>query len=256
MIISLSPFFKKLDYYREIAHDIVDTDKLYECFIDLYDNFLFSKLSQEFQSSTLSSLKNHLEPVKNYFLCSNVLFHLFNCPRSNYAVSNCFLWSRLYIDPLVYPEQKVDLGDNTDLRYKLIKSSIFAYDVKQLFKNNLITQFKLNICYKSLEQYTVLNFDQKRCLQLSVFQSKCDIIIKYCEVLVRIFFNFLNSVSESLAAFEKPGKLTKYFECCLRFIERFFERMVKLLYADKFKEIFLHYEPENVYYLSYIRIIN
>ena len=44
---------KKLDYYREIAHDIVDTDKLYECFIDLYDNFLFSKLFQQFQSSTL-----------------------------------------------------------------------------------------------------------------------------------------------------------------------------------------------------------
>ena len=91
MIISLSPFFKKLDYYREIAHDIVDTDKLYECFMDLYDNVLFSKLFQQFQSSTLSFLKNHLELVKNYFLCSNVLFHLFNCPRSNYAVSNCFL---------------------------------------------------------------------------------------------------------------------------------------------------------------------
>ena len=91
MIISLSPFFKKLDYYREIAHDIVDTDKLYECFMDLYDNVLFSKLFQQFQSSTLSFLKNHLEPVKNYFLCFNVLFHLFNCPRSNYAVSNCFL---------------------------------------------------------------------------------------------------------------------------------------------------------------------
>ena len=128
MIISLSPFFKKLDYYREIAHDIVDTDKLYECFIDLYDNFLFSKLSQEFQSSTLSYLKNHLEPVKNYFFCSNVLFQLFNCPRSNYAVNGCSLCSRLYIDPLVYPEQKVDLRNNTDLHYKLIKSSIFAYD--------------------------------------------------------------------------------------------------------------------------------
>ena len=34
MIISLSPFCKKLDYYGEIAHDIVDTDKLYECFLD------------------------------------------------------------------------------------------------------------------------------------------------------------------------------------------------------------------------------
>ena len=185
MIISLSPFFKKLDYYREIAHDIVDTDKLYECFIDLYDNFLFSKLSQEFQLSTLSFSKNHLEPVKNYFLCSNVLFHLFNCPRSNYAVNHCALCSRLYIDPLI---DCVDLH-NTDLHYKLIKSSIFAYDVKQLFKNNFITQFKLNICYKSLEQYTVLNSDQKRCLQLSVFQNECNIIEKYIEYCIKKFEN-------------------------------------------------------------------
>ena len=191
MIISLSPFFKKLDYYGEIAHDIVNTDKLYECFIDLYDNFLFSKLSQEFQLSTLSFLKNHLEPVKNYFLCLiyvfYVLLHLFNCPRSNYAVNHCVLCSRLYIDPLI------DCADlhSTDLRCKLIKSSIFAYDLKQLFKNNFITQFKLNICCKSLEQYTVLNSDQKRCLQLSVFQNECDFIIKYCEVLIRIFFIFL-----------------------------------------------------------------
>ena len=188
MIISLSPFFKKLDYYRETVHDIVDTDKLYECFIDLYHSFLFSKLSQQFQSSTLSFLKNHLEPVKNYFLCSNVLFHLLNCPRSNYAVNDCFLCSRLYIDPLACPEQTDDLRDNTDLRYKLIRSSIFAYDVKQLFKN-FIWQFRLNICYKSLEQHTVLNSDQKRSLHLSVFQNECDIIIKYCEVFFRIFFN-------------------------------------------------------------------
>ena len=89
---------------------------------------------------------------------------------------------------LVYPEQKVGLRDNTDLRYKLIKGSIFVYDVKQLFKNNFITQFKLNICCKSLEQYTFLNSDPKRCLQLSVFQNECDIIIKYCEVFVKIFF--------------------------------------------------------------------
>ena len=142
MIISLSPFIKKLDYYGEFAHNIVDTDKLYDCFIDLYDNFLFSKLSQEFQLSTLSFLKNHLEPVENYFLCSNDLFHLFNCSRSNYAVNHCALCSRLYIRPLI---DCIDLH-NTDLRYELITSRIFAYDIKQLFKNNFITQFKLNIC--------------------------------------------------------------------------------------------------------------
>ena len=80
---------------------------------------------------------------------------------------------------------------------------------RKMFKNNFITQFKLNVCCKGLEQYMVLNFDQKRCLQLSVFQNECDIIIKYCEVFVRIFFNFFYSVSELLVAFEKSGKLTK-----------------------------------------------
>ena len=76
MIISLLPFFKKLDYYREIAYDTVDTDKLYECFIDLYNNFIFPKMSQEFQLSTVSFLKNHPEPVKNYFY---VLMFYFTC---------------------------------------------------------------------------------------------------------------------------------------------------------------------------------
>ena len=99
-------------------------------------------------------------------------------------------------------------------------------------------QFKLNICYKSLEQYTVLNSDQKRCLQLSVFQNECDIIIKYCEVLVRIFYNIFYSVSELLVAFEKPGKLTNYFECCLRFIECFFERMVNFYMQISLKRYF------------------
>ena len=132
---------------------ILLTQIKYECFLDSSDNFLFYNLSQEFQLSTLSFLKNHLEPVKNYFLCSNVLFHLFNCPRSNYAVNHCALCSRLCIDPL---NDCVDLH-NTDLRYKLIKSSIFAYDVKQLFKNNFIMQFRLNnetlfaiVCFSEL----------------------------------------------------------------------------------------------------------
>ena len=115
------------------------------------------------------------------------------------AVIHCALCSWLYIDPLI---DRVDLY-NSDLRSKLIKSSVFAYDVKQLFKNYFITQFKLNICYKSLEQYTVLNSDQKRCLQLSVFQNECDIIINYCKVLIRIFLNFFYPVSESFAGLEK-----------------------------------------------------
>ena len=148
MIILLSPFFKKLDYYREIVHDIVNMDKLHECFIDLYHNFVFSKLSQQFQSLTLSFLKNHLEPVKNYFLCFNVLFHLFNCPRSNYAVNDCFLCSRFYIGPLVYPEQTVHLRDNTDLHN--LSEVAFSRTMLNSCLKNLYRNFDLIFVIKAL----------------------------------------------------------------------------------------------------------
>ena len=38
--------------------------------------------------------------------------------------------------------------------------------------------------------------DKKRCLELSVFNNPCDIIIKYYEVLVKILANFFYSVSD------------------------------------------------------------
>ena len=87
MIVSLS---KKIKYYRTVSHDILDTENFYKLFIDLYNNFLFDPTFRfHFEHPTYLYLKYRLESVKNLFPCSKVLFHLFNCPRSNYAVSNC-----------------------------------------------------------------------------------------------------------------------------------------------------------------------
>lgn len=180
-IVSLS---KKIEYYRNISHNIVDVQKLYKCFIHLYHNVLFDRLVQ-FQQSTYLYLRFRLEPVKNLFLYSNISIHLFHCPRSNYALNNCSNCCRLSIDPLFY------LIDSAELRYNLILvNRAFVDDVKRLFKEHFITQFILNICYKSLQHYTVLNSNWKRYLQLSVIQNPCGIIIKFCKVFVRILYYF------------------------------------------------------------------
>ena len=68
-----------------ISHDIIDVKKYYENFIQLFNDVLLNNLSKQFDKSIYLYLKFSLEPVKNLLLVSNVLSHLFTCPKSNYA---------------------------------------------------------------------------------------------------------------------------------------------------------------------------
>ena len=178
---------RKINYYRIISHEIFDTNKLYKLFIDLYNNFLFNdKFKWYFDHETCCYLRYCLKPVKNLFLCSNVLMHFFNCPRSNYAVNNCKQCSRLFVR-----SDSTDFLASLELRYNLIFVNCAFFDsVQPFFKESFITRFNLNIAYKSHKHYKAIMSDQKRCLELSVFNSPCDIIVKCCEVLVRIYANY------------------------------------------------------------------
>ena len=67
----------KLNYYRMISLDIIDLKKYYKNFIRLFNDVLLNNLFKQFEKSIYLYLKFSLEPVKNLFLVSNVLFHLF-----------------------------------------------------------------------------------------------------------------------------------------------------------------------------------
>ena len=67
----------KLNYYRMISLDIIDLKKYYKNFIRLFNDVLLNNLFKQFEKSIYLYLKFILEPVKNLFLVSNVLFHLF-----------------------------------------------------------------------------------------------------------------------------------------------------------------------------------
>ena len=59
---------------------------------------LLSIFKKKFDNLTFLFLKYSFDRLKNLFMMSNCLFHLFSCPRSDYAKSNCICCSRLYID--------------------------------------------------------------------------------------------------------------------------------------------------------------
>ena len=60
-----------------ISLDIIDLKKYYKNFIRLFNDVLLNNLFKQFEKSIYLYLKFILEPVKNLFLVSNVLFHLF-----------------------------------------------------------------------------------------------------------------------------------------------------------------------------------
>lgn len=60
-----------------ISLDIIDLKKYYKNFIRLFNDVLLNNLFKQFEKSIYLYLKFSLEPVKNLFLVSNVLFHLF-----------------------------------------------------------------------------------------------------------------------------------------------------------------------------------
>ena len=65
--------------------------------------FFFDKIKKNYTDTTNLFLKFSFDELKNYFLISNVLFHMTNCSRSDFANDNCSLFCRLYNDELFRP---------------------------------------------------------------------------------------------------------------------------------------------------------
>ena len=86
---------------------------------------------------------------------SNLLFHLFHCPRSIFSKSDCLNCSRLFIKREL--EISFDFFENFN---------IFSY----LESDNEIQEFDFNIFWNNDQQKNVINSDIPRCLNSFVIQ--------------------------------------------------------------------------------------
>ena len=91
-----------MKYFRDNSHNLFEVDDYYNSFFDMINNFL-NNFKKKVDEVTFLFLKYSLEELKNIFMISNVLYHLFSCPRSFFAKSNCNYCSRVFIPESIRP---------------------------------------------------------------------------------------------------------------------------------------------------------
>ena len=150
----ISFFGKKLRYFTIFSHKIFDVNNYYNMFFYLF-NDLLNNFKMNFDQVTFHLLKYSFEDFKNLFMISNCFNHLFSCPRSIFARNNCMYCSRLYILP-----------DNRPKNFDCIDNFKFNEGRNVLSNNSrrILNKFKIIVFYKSLDEFSTTNSDQKRCL--------------------------------------------------------------------------------------------
>ena len=154
---------KKLRYFTINSHKIFEVTEYYDMFFYMFNNLL-NNLKMKFDVSTFLLLKYSLEDLKNLFMISNCLYHLFSCPRSVFARNDCVYCSRLYISQINQPKNFNCIND--------FNFNIF-FNAEKLSNNSLsiLKKFKILVFFKSLDEFSFINSDRKRCLNTFIVQD-------------------------------------------------------------------------------------
>ena len=96
--------------------------------------------------------------------------------------------SRLYISSFI-PLKNFEYIEN--FRFKILD------DRKNFLSENslsILKKFSSVVFFKSLEESSVINSDQKRCLKTFIVQYYFHLVIMFFEVQLRIFVNFFSKI--------------------------------------------------------------
>ena len=183
----ISLFDKKLKFFTVNTHKIFEVNDYHEMFFYMLKDLL-NFFKKEFDDLTFLFLRYSFEDLKHLFMIPNCLYHLFSCPRSSYAKNECKHCSRLYISPFIRPKN-FEYIEN--FRFKILD------DRKKLLSKNslsILNKFSIVVFFKSLEESSVINSDQKRCLKTFIAQDYFHLVIMFFEVQLRIFANFFSKI--------------------------------------------------------------
>ena len=155
---------KKLRYFTINSHKIFEVTEYYDMFFYMFNNLL-NNLKMKFDVSTFLLLKYSLEDLKNLFMISNCLYHLFNCPRSVFAKNDCVYCSQVYIISQI--NQPKNFNCINDFNFNIF------FNAEKLSNNSLsiLKKFKVLVFFKSLDEFSVINSDRKRCLNTFIVQD-------------------------------------------------------------------------------------
>ena len=236
-------------YHRVNSRKIFDVNQYYDMFFYLFDNLL-NKLKMKFNESTFLLLKYSLDDLKNLSMISNCLYHLFSCPRSVFARNDCFYCSRLFIKEVNRPKNFICVDEfnfNIFLN-KFIKGNL------SVNSTNVLKRFKIIVFFKSLDEFSVINSDRKRCLTTFIVQDYIRLVLVFFEIQLRIFLNFFyNIVKDKYVKTE--DEIRFFLEQCFNFTFDFVTHCIGKVNVSFFEEIFDQVDF-NEYDSNVIKVIN
>ena len=130
-------------------------------------------------------LNYFLDSIKTDLMISNCLCHLFHCPRSLFAKSDCMLSSRKYVLTLITKPKNFDSLFNFDFEDSLLIQ----------YKDISFQGFKSALFYKSFDELATIMSDRKRCLTTCVINTPSKFARLFLEVFLRILMNYCNVYS-------------------------------------------------------------
>ena len=194
---------------------------------DLEDDFIFSKYL---------FLRFSLEEISREMTISNLLFHLFYCPRSIFSKSNCLNCSRLFI--------KKEL----ELRFDFVETfNLFSY----LESDNEIQEFEFSIFWNNQRQKDVILSDISRCLNSFVIQYYKQFLLLILEIHFRVLCNFFYRLSKTFS--NERNERISFLKISFKYIERFTLYFIRNINLDEFKNLFDKIDFDK---FEYLKVIN
>ena len=223
---------KGLTFLLDNAKKIFDVEEYYKTIKVYFVEQLFCQLKLRLPFSTYLFMRYCLENFLRMTTVSNVLLHLFYCPRSFFAKSDCLLCSRLIL--------KTDVSCKINFSTLSKKDTIISkkdYDFKFFWDNK--------------QQKDIISSDLRRCLNVVVIQDSYDFLLYFLEIQGRYFSNFfhfllkVSTVSKSEEAYIN--------DLSNELFDNFFFWILRSVKINRLNDLFAEVEVSQ---FKYLKVIN
>ena len=229
---------KKLFFLIETSKKVFDVNDYYYNFNLLLQEKFIVDLKRKFTFSKYLYLRSSLEEISREITISNIFFHLFYCPRSSFAKSDC-ICARLFL--------KKELEVNAEYLENLNVLPYLEIDENEIE----MYQFELNFFWNNDLQRSVINSNVKRCLSTSIVQYDKQFLLLFLEIQIRIFINFFHLLSKSFS--DEKDERELFMKMSLYFVRKFSIYVINTIKLSELEKLFEEIEFGQ---FEFLKVIN
>ena len=183
---------QRFNYFQYFAKQLIDCDLYYQTSSLFVQNFL-EEIKANISLPNWLYLNYFFDNLKSDLMISSCLCHLFHCPRSLFAKSECFLCSRKYVSTFITKPKNFDQLFKFNFGDRLLKE----------YQNISFKGLESSLFFKSYDELATVMSNRARYLTTCVVTSPSKIARLFLEVFLRILVNYCYKFVEHLPESEE-----------------------------------------------------